>query len=164
MGWSHKTHNMRSSENTRSSSIGSGGKFWSIPLPPGPLTNSSMVLQRTLLSSQYNNNTANLGCAGFPSMRLAVEQVRGLRLVLLDDATQMLPSELPTGKGRQYQGLSCADMTSQDKYLLLPGKPESQLVEPSYSFLMPECKQATSGRLHLGIGGLECTCHSHSSP
>ena len=55
-------------------------------------------------------------------------------------------------------------MTSQDKYLLLPGKPESQLVEPSYSFLMPECKQATSGRLHLGIGGLECTCHSHSSP
>ena len=71
MGWPHKTHNMRSSENTRSSSIGSGGKFWSIPLPPGPLTNSSMVLQRTLLSSQYNNNTANLGCAGFPSMRLA---------------------------------------------------------------------------------------------
>jgi hypothetical protein len=37
-------------------------------------------------------------------------------------------------------------MTSQDKYLLLPGKPESQLVEPSYSFLMPECKQATSSR------------------
>ena len=59
-------------------------------------------------------------------------------------------------------------MTSQDKYLLLPGKPESQLVEPSYSFLMPECKQATSGRLQgdfiTGIGGLECTRHSHSSP
>ena len=32
-------------------------------LTDGAATNS--------LSSQYNNNTANLGCAGFPSMRLA---------------------------------------------------------------------------------------------
>ena len=32
-------------------------------------------------------------------------------------------------------------MTNQDKYLLLSRKQESQLVELSYSLLMPECKQ-----------------------
>ena len=148
MGWPHKTHNMRSSENTRSSSIGSGGEFWSIPLPPGLLTNSSIVLQRTLLPLQHNNITA--------------EQVRGLRLVLLDDATQMSSSELPTGKGRQYQGLSCTDMTSQDKYLLLPSKPESQLV--GRAELLISHARVQTGDFITGIGGLECTHHSHSSP
>ena len=53
-------------------------------------------------------------------------------------------------------------MTSQDKYLLLPGKPESQLVEPSYSFLMPECKQAQNAlidsRLDVILLGL-LHCH-----
>ena len=41
-------------------------------------------------------------------------------------------------------------MTSQDKYLLLSGKPESQLVELSYSFLMSECKQAGNTKNMLG--------------
>ena len=109
-GLASQTQNMRSSENTRSSGIGSGGKSWSIPLPPGPLTNPSTVLQRTIHSTlitiqqQYSPDTANLGCASSPPQwGWSAEQVRGLRLVLLDDATQMLPSELPTGKGRKYQ-------------------------------------------------------------
>ena len=48
-------------------------------------------------------------------------------------------SFLQEKKRRQYQGLSSWHMTSQDKYLLLSSKLESQQVVLGYSFLMPEC-------------------------
>ena len=66
----------------------------------------------------------------------------GFSLSFVNDADVVGAAYRERRKGRQYQGLSCIHMTSQDKYLLLSGKPESQLVELSYSFIMPECKQA----------------------
>ena len=98
---------MRTRENTHSSSIVREGKFWSIPVPPGPLANSSIVLQCTLLSSQHNNNTANLGCAGFPSMRLA-RRTRpvGFGLSFVNDADVVGDAYRESMTGRQYQGLS----------------------------------------------------------
>ena len=53
-------------------------------------------------------------------------------------------SFLPEKKRRQYQGLSSWHMTSQDKYRLLSSKLESQQLVLGYSFLLPECSQASS--------------------
>ena len=66
----------------------------------------------------------------------------GFGLSFVNDADVAGAAYRERRKGRQYQGLSCIHMTNQDKYLLLSRKPESQLVELSYSLLMPECKQA----------------------
>ena len=62
----------------------------------------------------------------------------GIGLCFVNDADVVGYSYRESMRGRQYQGLPIKNMTSQDKYLLLSGKPESQLVERSCSFVMPE--------------------------
>ena len=74
----------------------------------------------------------------------------GFGLSFVNDADVVGAAYRERRKGRQYQGLSRIHMTSQDKYLLLSGNPESQPVELSYSFLTPECKQAGNTKNMLG--------------